>query len=165
MKEQESRCTYPKWHNAVAGGVAGAGALCATAPLDLLRIRRQLETNVTYPRPSLWSEMLTIVESEGGIIALFRGGWAAGDLPLDRILGRSIHLVCPRPRMASIVVVAKWSQQSASFCYRLLSGGTAGVCATLATYPFDICRTTFAARGLPMHSLRDADGVFRPPKS
>src|SRR5687767_13042578 len=70
MKEQRN---YPQWHNAVAGGVSGAGARFATAPLDLLRIRRQLERNVIYPRPSLWSSVETIVRQEGGVVALFRG--------------------------------------------------------------------------------------------
>ena len=159
MNEQDSKT--PKWHNAVAGGVAGAGARCATAPLDLLRIRRQLETNVTYPRPSLWRQMLNIVESEGGAIALFRGGWA----------GTYLWIGYSGIQFALYAHVQEWFQSlddsnnphptAIAFC----SGGTAGVCATLATYPFDICRTIFAARGLPLHSFRAADGVFRPPKS
>ena len=35
--------TYPQWHSAVAGAAAGAGSRLLTAPLDLLRIRRQLQ--------------------------------------------------------------------------------------------------------------------------
>eukprot|EP00562_Extubocellulus_spinifer_P009368 CAMPEP_0178501678 /NCGR_PEP_ID=MMETSP0696-20121128/17086_1 /TAXON_ID=265572 /ORGANISM="Extubocellulus spinifer, Strain CCMP396" /LENGTH=175 /DNA_ID=CAMNT_0020130659 /DNA_START=183 /DNA_END=706 /DNA_ORIENTATION=+ len=34
---------YPAWHSAVAGAAAGAGSRLLTAPLDLLRIRRQLQ--------------------------------------------------------------------------------------------------------------------------
>ena len=68
---------YPLWHNIISGGVAGAGSRLATAPLDLVRIRWQLEKTVTYPRPSLWSSIKTIVENEGGVRALFRGSVAA----------------------------------------------------------------------------------------
>ena len=36
--------TTPIWHHALAGGVSGAGARILTAPLDLLKIRLQLNT-------------------------------------------------------------------------------------------------------------------------
>jgi hypothetical protein len=38
----EAAIETPIWHHAVAGGVSGAGARIVTAPLDLLKIRRQL---------------------------------------------------------------------------------------------------------------------------
>lgn len=74
---ESSTVQYPQWHNVVSGAVAGAGSRLATAPLDLVRIRWQLEKTVTYPRPSLWSSMATIVRNEGGVLALFRGSVAA----------------------------------------------------------------------------------------
>lgn len=56
-----------------------------------------------------------------------------------------------------------------------VSGAVAGTCATLATYPCDVCRTTFAARGieerkpLPFHSLIEPEPVrstrSSPPKT
>lgn len=158
---------YPKWHDGVAGAVAGAGARLATAPLDLIRIRRQLDRTVTYPRPSLWKSFASIVKDEGGIVALFRGSVAAtylwvGYSTVQFAVYGSIkeffeaqinnNLQNPQPTLVAF-----------------LSGGTAGVCATLSTYPFDICRTVFAAQGMipGNHSLAEpnAGPTFKPPKS
>ena len=69
--------SYPSWHNLIAGGFAGAGSRVATAPLDLIRIRRQLAPAVIYPSESLWETWVKIVQNEGGITALFRGNLAA----------------------------------------------------------------------------------------
>ena len=76
-KDHTKSKTYPDWHNFVAGGFAGAGSRVATAPLDLIRIRRQLSPVVTYPSESLWQTWNKIVKNEGGVTALFRGNVAA----------------------------------------------------------------------------------------
>jgi solute carrier family 25 (mitochondrial thiamine pyrophosphate transporter), member 19 len=161
MEDEETLKSYPLWHNAVAGGTAGAGARLATAPLDLLRIRRQLESKVVYPRPSLYSQMVTIVESEGGFRALFRGTVAAtylwiGYSGVQFALYGSIQnffksrddIDNPHPTLVAF-----------------MAGGVAGVVATWTTYPFDICRTIFAARGMSLHSMADPDPIQRPPSS
>jgi len=48
-----------------------------------------------------------------------------------------------------------------------ISGATAGVCATTITYPFDLTRTIFAARGLQpnTNSLMPVTSNFRPPRT
>jgi solute carrier family 25 thiamine pyrophosphate transporter 19 len=148
------------WHNVVAGGMAGAGARLATAPLDLIRIRAQLERNVTYPRPSLRSSFAKVVQDEGGFVALFRGGvagtylWIGYSTVQFAVYGRA------KKYLESTIDEERHPTAIAFF-----SGAAAGLCATLSTYPFDICRTVFAARGLPQHSLQDAAGTFKPPKS
>lgn len=162
----DSTKEYPQWHNSVAGAVAGAGARLATAPLDLVRIRRQLDRSVTYPRPSLMSSFATIIRDEGGFFALFRGSLAATYLWVGYStvqFGVYGHIkawfeshddpILPHPTLVSF-----------------LSGGSAGFCATVTTYPFDICRTTFAARGMSstasiQSSFADPNPTFRPPKS
>lgn len=128
----------PQWHNFVAGGVAGAGSRLATAPLDLIRIRRQLQaTTVVYPSESLWQSWKKIVQTEkGGVWALYRGNTAAICLWISYA---AVQFAVYTP-----VRQAWQSQAGAAFG----AGAIAGVCATLATYPFDVCRTTFAARGL-----------------
>lgn len=159
---EESKETYPFWHNVAAGGVAGAGSRLATAPLDLVRIRWQLEKTVTYPRPSLWSSLKTIAENEGGAIALFRGSVAATYL----WVGYSMV-------QFSVYGQIKFSFQNYNDLQRFnptfvafSSGGIAGLVATLASYPFDICRTVFAARGMAQQPLqKQANRAFAPPKS
>jgi solute carrier family 25 (mitochondrial thiamine pyrophosphate transporter), member 19 len=140
---------HPEWHNAVAGGMAGAGARLATAPLDLLRIRWQLETNVTYPRPGMLESLTKIAKQEGGVTALFRGSVAATYLWIGYAM----------VQFALYARVQEWLVQNASHyttdgeplhptAVAFVSGAMAGVSATLSTYPFDICRTIFAARGI-----------------
>jgi len=134
-----------QWHNLVAGGVAGAGSRIATAPLDLIRIRRQLQaTTVVYPSESMWQSWKKIVRSEGGVAALFRGNTAAISLWISYAAVQfAVYTPC---RTA-------WKDiPGAAFG----AGAVAGVCATLATYPFDVCRTTFAARGLQVEAANAA---------
>ena len=129
----------PHWHKIVAGAVAGGGARFFTAPLDLLRIRRQLYPTSTPSNMfvSLWS----IASTEGGIRALWRGNVAATYLWMGysaiqfSIYDYSSHTLSETTAMTTSAVA-------------FLSGANAGVCATLATYPLDICRTAFAAKGL-----------------
>jgi solute carrier family 25 thiamine pyrophosphate transporter 19 len=156
-----SKKTYPPWQNGIAGAVAGAGARLATAPLDMVRIRRQLDRSVTYPRPSLWSSVVTIVKDEGGVLALFRGSVAATYL----WVGYSSVQFAVYGSIRGWMEAHDDPNHPHPTLVAFLSGGSAGVCATLSTYPFDICRTTFAARGPALHSLKEPPGTFQPPKS
>lgn len=214
---------YPRWHNIVAGAAAGAGARLLTAPLDLLKIRRQLyynnpskaaaaaaaevakngvNTNNGGGIPGVFSSLKQIAKSEGGIRSLFRGnvaatylwiGYAAvqfglyartseylsafastgnstvgnhnskGSLPSSSSAAapagashhhhhRQHHPFLPFPfhntQAPSVLKSALEGIASNPSAVAFCAGATAGVCATLATYPFDICRTTFAAVGL-----------------
>lgn len=150
------RCEYPSWHNAVAGGVAGAGSRIATAPLDLLRIRRQL----SYPSQSLWQSWKTIVATEGGIRALFRGNLAAIYLWVGYA---AVQFSCYGHFKDWL---GEWGSKTTK---TFVCGAGAGLCATMATYPFDVCRTTFAARGVttvsPISSMAEPSYEARPPTS
>lgn len=42
---------------------------------------------------------------------------------------------------------------------------SAGAVATLITYPFDVCRTIFAARGVAEQPLKEKSRTFAPPKT
>jgi Mitochondrial carrier protein len=132
---------YPAWHAAVAGGLAGFGSRMTTAPLDLIRIRRQLGATPIYPSESLWSTWQHIVATEGGIAALYRGNMAAMYLWIGYAAVQfSVYDAtkkCLKERLGTTNTVSAFG-----------AGAWAGVCATLATYPFDVCRTTFSARGL-----------------
>jgi len=191
---------YPQWHNIVAGGVAGAGARLFTAPLDLVRIRAQLERKDIYPRPSIKNRMMNIYKAEGGIKALFRGNLAASYLWIGytavqfSVYGR-INETLEDIRQEEEVFIQnqvriqaqqeKSPSDAAAWRYQLttikllanptivafVSGAGAGLCATIATYPFDITRTIFAARGVvtqqqqlqKVHSTTTT--TFRPPST
>lgn len=222
--------TYPQWHSAVAGAAAGAGSRLFTAPLDLLRIRRQLQldhppaTSISaaaftdaiksagnkpvgakaidaarasaaaaaaesarHPileRFPLLSSLAKIAREEGGVRSLFRGNVAATYLwityaavqfslysrtsdfissfavpspppPIPTAPNRApgpsdnngggigdVTFPLPAPIRHAMSGIAS-SKTSVAF----VAGATAGLAATLTTYPFDLCRTTFAAKG------------------
>lgn len=158
--DETSTTTSKPWHNLVAGGVAGACSRMATAPLDLVRIRRQLAHRTQYPSESVWRTWQLVVENEGGIGALFRGNAAAIYLWVGyaAVQFEVYTRCCDRLRSMDYF---REHHTSTAFA----AGAVAGVCATLSTYPFDVCRTTFAARGLqspkppppavPFHSLME----------
>lgn len=143
----------PHWHKVVAGAVAGGGARLFTAPLDLLRIRRQLYPSST---PSnMFTSLYNIVSTEGGIRALFRGNVAATYLWMGySAVQFSVYDYATHFLLSSTTV----SPTAVAF----ISGATAGVCATLSTYPLDICRTAFAAQGLMSSST---SSCWKSPKS
>ena len=154
---------YPKWHTVVAGAVAGAGSRLLIAPLDLLKIRWQLGNH-----GNMLDTVSGIIKQEGGITSLFRGnvaatylwvGYAAVQFSLYARshdwftqMGQIHHQqqqqkqpLIPLPPL--VTQPLHWigsNPTTTAFC----AGATAGIFATMATYPFDIARTTFAARGL-----------------
>ncbi len=171
---------YPQWHNAVAGGVAGAGSRLFTAPLDLVRIRAQLERRDVYPRPSILRRMINVYKAEGGITALFRGNLAASYLWVGystvqfsvygTIKERLEDYRYEIAREQAMKNTQQQQQQQQSQIDNLwtnpitiafLSGAGAGICATIATYPFDIARTVFASRGALQQNKKSKG--FRPP--
>mmetsp|Transcript_44103 Transcript_44103/g.47760 ORF Transcript_44103/g.47760 Transcript_44103/m.47760 type:complete len:396 (+) Transcript_44103:56-1243(+) len=193
---------YPQWHNTVAGGVAGAGARLFTAPLDLVRIRAQLERKDIYPRPSIKDRMMNIYKAEGGIKALFRGNLAASYLWIgytavqfsvygsinetledmrqeeEKFIQHQVRIQAQQDESPSDAAARRqWHQLTTinlltnPTIVAFVSGAGAGLCATIATYPFDITRTIFAARGVvtqqqqlqKVHST--ATTTFRPPST
>lgn len=182
-KIEKETVAYPQWHNVVAGAAAGAGARFFTAPLDLLKIRRQLQMNkpagvvpvaakasTSFSPFGMFHSMKRIVQTEGGLHSLFKGnlaatylwiGYAAVQFSLyartadflTRIPDSAPILQLPVPlqtfplqrpvQFASDLFSSIGSNPTAvAFC----AGATAGSAATLATYPFDICRTAFASQ-------------------
>jgi len=162
--------SYPKWHDLVAGAAAGLGARAITAPLDLLKIRRQLSlpASAASAGPKAVSEwnlpgqLLAIARREGGAAALFRGNVAASYLWMgynvaqfglygrtsDLLLGLYLARAGPGADPAAVAPAVSFA-----------SGAVAGLCATLVTYPFDLCRTIFASRGVDVRLPVPASNV------
>ena len=144
---------YPGWHDFVAGAVAGGGARMLTHPLDLVRIRRQLasfqhhhhhhESAKKKPAVSLWRDMVQVVQTEGGIRGLFRGNLAATSLWVSYT---AVQFSSYGYTKAYFQTLFPEEPSLVAFC----AGASAGVLATLSSYPLDLCRTVFAARGTPI---------------
>jgi Mitochondrial carrier protein len=152
-KQQQQQQQYPQWHTVIAGGMAGFVSRMVTAPLDLIRIRRQLNTNnVTYPMETFWKSWKNIVRNEGGIPALYRGnlsaiylwiGYAGIQFSVYSSTKDMLRTHLVQEDDATMVTSNDTTNVVVSFC----AGGIAGIFATVITYPFDVCRTAFSARG------------------
>ncbi|KAL3778252.1 hypothetical protein ACHAWO_011129 [Cyclotella atomus] len=176
----QNQPTYPHWHDLLAGAAAGLGARCITAPLDLIKIRRQLQSSETSTSTisgnksnivsssssyvngewRLFQHLYSIAEKEGGIRSLFRGNVAASYLWMGYsvvqfwVYGYSSEYL--RQYYNTLCMNGSIVKPECDFCNELrttgiisfTSGAVAGICGTLVTYPFDLCRTIFAARGI-----------------
>jgi solute carrier family 25 (mitochondrial thiamine pyrophosphate transporter), member 19 len=90
----------------------------------------------------MWQDLVHVVQKEGGIPALFRGNTAAIGLWVSysavqfSVYGTSkeyFQMLFPEESQRTVVAFG--------------AGATAGVLATICTYPLDLCRTIFAAKG------------------
>jgi solute carrier family 25 (mitochondrial thiamine pyrophosphate transporter), member 19 len=135
----------------LAGGVAGLVSRFCTAPLDVVKIRLQLQTHslsdplshqgVKGPVYKGILPTLKTIISQEGVTGLWKGNIPA---ELLYVCYGGIQFTSYR----SI------SQLQATLPYRLpssvesfISGAAAGAVATTATYPLDLLRTRFAAQG------------------
>mmetsp|Transcript_31885 Transcript_31885/g.67030 ORF Transcript_31885/g.67030 Transcript_31885/m.67030 type:complete len:410 (+) Transcript_31885:205-1434(+) len=168
---QSTTPSYPHWHDFIAGAAAGVGARAITAPLDLLKIRRQLappSSSTTSASSSAaatntkttfiggeWNivhHLSAIAEKEGGVLSLYRGNVAASYLWMGYSVAQfwmygytSEYL---REQYTSMYGNLNENNVKVSGAISFTSGAISGVCATVITYPFDLCRTIFAAKGL-----------------
>jgi solute carrier family 25 thiamine pyrophosphate transporter 19 len=146
------------WHDLIAGAAAGLGARAITAPLDLLKIRRQLApTSASSSLASIFGgewrihdHLRSIAKNEGGPRSLFRGNVAASYLWMGYsmtefwVYGHAsgyLRALCAADAAGNYDV-------KVSVVIGFVAGAISGVCATVVTYPFDLCRTIFAARGI-----------------
>ena len=102
---------------------------------------------------SFWVSMKDIYRKEGGLGALYRGNLAA----IFLWIGYAAVQFSVYHRVKSVLATETHDSKSTSF----VAGGTAGLCALLATYPLDLCRTSLVADGIlskhnvPISSLCD----------
>jgi len=136
----------------VAGAFAGAVARIFVAPLDVIKIRLQIQkenyslTNAKYK--GAVSAMATIAREEG-----IRKGLWAGTLPA---LCLWIPYTGIQFGMLNLLLTSSSSSGSSSSSSNFVYGAVAGATATIATYPFDIIRTQLASQGIP----KTYNGVF-----
>jgi len=138
----------------VAGAIAGAVARVFVAPLDVIKIRLQIQkenyslTSAKYK--GAFSAMATIAREEG-----IRKGLWAGTVP-------ALCLWIPYTgiqfgMLNALNESSSSSSSSSSFLNNnFVFGAVAGATATVATYPFDIIRTQLASQGIP----KTYNGVF-----
>lgn len=121
------------WQNAVSGATAGVVARFVIAPLDVVKIRFQLQTDKKYT--SVLQSLRLIVKEEG-IFGLFKGNLPAEYLYLTY---SAIQFLCYY-ELDKKMKQTDLSTQTRAF----IAGSTAGAIATFITYPLDLLRTRFA---------------------
>lgn len=124
----------------VAGLFSGVTTRMVVAPLDVLKIRYQLQDTAQGQRlyTGLVRSAAKIVRDEG-VAALWKGNVSAV----------AMSSVYAATAFATNQQVKKWlveSNRTSAPVASLVSGSAAGVAATLTSYPLDLLRTRFASQ-------------------
>jgi len=151
------------WVTTTAGALAGATARVCVAPLDVIKIRLQVqvERGASGKYRGLADATRTILREEGA-----RAMWA-GTVP-------ALLLWVPYTAIQFTVLntfkeaAREWERakpgSTAGLPMSFIGGAAAGTVATVATYPFDVIRTLLASQGHPKvynNVLDAALGVVR----
>ncbi|KAI9228295.1 MAG: mitochondrial carrier domain-containing protein [Piptocephalis tieghemiana] len=135
--------------SAICGGFAGLVSRMVVAPLDVVKIRLQLQSlhHPTSPDPNRYRGILKTIQliiREEGVLALWKGNLTAQYLYLaygavqfstyQRVRTMILHDQSP---------FKSASQTSASF----IAGSASGALATVMSYPLDLLRTRLASQG------------------
>jgi len=150
---KEERQTLPI--HMLAGMVAGGATRLMVAPLDVLKIRFQVQVDKKvqkserilaphYYYRGIIDGIRQIVKSEG-LIGLWRGNLLAECLWISYMgLQFMTFEICKR------VYQSIWhSEQRLSSTATFVCGGVAGFTAQVISYPLDLLRTRFAAQSVP----------------
>lgn len=133
----------------LCGAAAGTAARLVVAPLDVLKIRFQVQSSTRglYAYSRVTSAIHSIVSTEG-VRALWKGNVPA------------LMMVTPYAalQLAAFYQLRQNKILTAEPYASLLQGAFAGGFATVCTYPLDLLRTRFAAQTEPKqyHTLRHA---------
>ncbi|KAF2874771.1 mitochondrial carrier domain-containing protein [Massariosphaeria phaeospora] len=136
-----------------AGAVAGLVSRFVIAPLDVIKIRLQLQVHSLSDPPSLrgihgpvyrgtLGTLKQILREEG-----LRGLWK-GNIPAEAMyLTYGSVQFSAYTSMSHLLDAIPQQYRLPDSVNSFISGAAAGACATTATYPLDLLRTRFAAQG------------------
>ncbi|KAJ8103170.1 mitochondrial carrier domain-containing protein [Lipomyces tetrasporus] len=138
----------------ICGGLAGLTSRFFVAPLDVVKIRLQLQTNSFNGRGGqaplyrgTISSMAKIYKNEG-LTALWRGNLPA---ELLYLLYGSIQFTTFH--QANLLMNTYASEYMFPGLQQFITGAASGAVATTVTYPLDLLRTRFAAQGNDSHRV------------
>ncbi|KAJ5218293.1 mitochondrial carrier [Penicillium cinerascens] len=148
----------------ICGGIAGITSVTVTYPLDIVRTRLSIQSasfaelgqrDQNQKLPGMFTTMVRIYKTEGGMIALYRGivPTVAGVAPyvgLNFMTYESVRKY-----------LTPDGEKNPSPSRRLLAGAISGAVAQTCTYPFDVLRrrfqiNTMSGMGYKYSSIWDA---------
>ncbi|KAI5296662.1 mitochondrial thiamine pyrophosphate transporter [Ascosphaera acerosa] len=169
-----------KYETAFAGGIAGLVSRFVIAPLDVVKIRLQLQTHAALPTQEsrqlaggynsrVWHTVRSLVREEG-VRSLWKGNLSAelmyvgyGTVQFGTYATLHQFLADKLGKDAILsnndgTIAARARRTGVKGIESFLAGAVSGGVATLSTYPFDLLRTRFAAQGTRKvyHSLLSA---------
>ncbi|KAF2966954.1 hypothetical protein GQX73_g6632 [Xylaria multiplex] len=165
--EREPGMTMSPIERLFCGGVAGVTSVFFTYPLDIVRTRLSIQTASfaalgEVPKdklPGMWSTMVLMYKSEGGMAALYRGiiPTVAGVAPYVGLNFMTYEFVRK--------YLTPEGDQNPSAARKLLAGAVSGAVAQTCTYPFDVLRrrfqiNTMSGMGYQYKSIGDAIRVI-----
>eukprot|EP01138_Halocafeteria_seosinensis_P013144 gb/GECG01013424.1/.p1 GENE.gb/GECG01013424.1/~~gb/GECG01013424.1/.p1 ORF type:complete len:345 (+),score=8.76 gb/GECG01013424.1/:1-1035(+) len=136
----------------LAGMLSGAGTRCLIAPLDMIKIRLQL--NREDGKKGTIRTTIRDIYQEEGIKTFWRGNMAATTLYIAYGGVQFGVYNASGPYITRIFNSLDQQQASSQKPHsnspeHFVRGALASLAATLVTYPFDWSRTRFAAQGIP----------------
>lgn len=127
--------------DAIAGSISGFISRTLTSPLDVIKIRFQLQCNLNKKYYSVIQSIQSIINEEG-VMALWKGNIPGIYLWVSYSLFQFSSYGFLKKNISSFET--KYTPKTfLNFCI----GTTASLFATIITYPFDIMRTQFAIQG------------------
>jgi len=131
----------------IAGGLTGAMQAGITAPIELAKIRLQVQgtggnkKNIKYKGPI---QTVIKIYQEEGFRATFRGlgGVLARDVPATAIYFGSFHY------LNTLFIPEGKGLESLNVWHFLLTGGCAGMLSWAGMYPIDVIKTRIQAEGM-----------------
>jgi len=128
----------------IAGGLSGGVTRFLIAPLDVIKIRFQVQVSSSVPKYRTVPQAVRVIIKEEGFRALWKGNLTAEYLWIAFAAAQfaTYH--------ATVDLLPHSSQtKEKSIFHYLAGGGVAGIASTIVTYPLDLVRTRLAAQGEP----------------
>ncbi|KIZ04995.1 thiamine pyrophosphate carrier [Monoraphidium neglectum] len=138
--------------DAAAGAAAGCISRVIVAPLDLVKIRLQVQLEPVLGGSGIskytgFTHAIATVLREEGVTGLWRGTVPGLLLTVPYTAVQFVALQQVKDTAARLGWTARDSPWAPAVSFG--SGAVAGAAATVASYPFDLLRTTLAAQGEP----------------
>ena len=128
--------------SAYAGALSGCLTRALAQPLDVVKIRQQLQVEPIKwaPNSQYCSTLQTITKiyQEEGLKSLWKG----------HVSGQMLSIIFGATQFATYEFVSNWNCVSNRnlFAASFFSGAVSGTVATLASFPFDVIRTRMGIR-------------------